>query len=176
MSVYTEKIYPDIASAPEDDQQDTSQNYRLKKIEEAEQFLREEIKTRNKLSKKFKRITNGVTIADISALIIFTAVEGTLFATGVGIPFGISLICRPFLCKGLLNTLCFDFPFGCYIVLQNTSLRKYLRKRLQLRSDKNVRKGREIYISNVLNNSNVCKKKSLRRFSAKSGIFWDKRI
>ena len=89
MSVYTEKIYPNIASAPEADQQDTSQNYRLKKIEEAEQFLRKEIKTRNKLSKKFKRITNGVTIADISALIIFTAVEGTLFATGVGIPFGI---------------------------------------------------------------------------------------
>ena len=89
MSVYAEKIYPDIANAPEDDQQDTSQIYRLKKIEEAEQFLREEIKTRDKLGKKFKRITNSVTIGDISALIIFTAVEGTLFATGVGIPFGI---------------------------------------------------------------------------------------
>ena len=93
MSVYTEKIYPDIASAPEDENDGPtslqSQTYRLKKIEEAESFLRSEVEQKEKLAKKFKRITNGVTIGDISALIIFTAVEGTLFATGVGIPFGI---------------------------------------------------------------------------------------
>ena len=94
MSVYTEKIYPDIASAPEADQQDTSQNYRLKKIEEAEQFLREEIKTRGKLAKDFKRKSTASTISDTSIITAITLLEIASVATlttGVGAPISIVL-------------------------------------------------------------------------------------
>ena len=68
-SVYTEKIYPDIASAPEDDSQQ-SQNYRLKKIEEAETFLRREIELRDKLAKKFKRRATATMISDTSVITV----------------------------------------------------------------------------------------------------------
>ena len=88
-SVYTEKIYPDIASAPEED---TSQNYRLKKIEEAEQFLREEIKTRDKLAKDFKRRATASTISDTSIITAITFLEIASVATlttGVGAPISI---------------------------------------------------------------------------------------
>lgn len=96
MSVYVEKIYPDIASAPEDDQQDTSQTYRLKKIEEAEQFLREEIKTRDQLTKKFKRVTKPlmkVNSALISTSVLLGSSSVVTFFTVVGAPIGASLAC-----------------------------------------------------------------------------------
>ena len=50
-TVYTEKIYPNISSAPEDE----SQQYRLQKIDELEHFLRDEVASRAKLAKQFKR-------------------------------------------------------------------------------------------------------------------------
>ena len=50
-TVYTKKIYPDIASAPEDE----SQQYRLQKIDELEHFLSDEVASRAKLAKQFKR-------------------------------------------------------------------------------------------------------------------------
>ena len=93
-SVYQEKIYPEVPSAPPEDdrlaaQQEQSQTYRLKKIEEVEAFLRSEVEQRGKLGKKFKRIAKGVTIGDFTALGLFSALEVLLFTTGVGIPFGI---------------------------------------------------------------------------------------
>ena len=53
MSVYeTSKLYPNLEpSAPEDQ----TQMYRMKKIEELEKFLRDEIQKREQLAKKFKR-------------------------------------------------------------------------------------------------------------------------
>ena len=53
MSVYeTSKLYPTLEpSAPEDQ----TQIYRMKKIEELEKFLRDEIEKREQLAKKFKR-------------------------------------------------------------------------------------------------------------------------
>ena len=55
MSVYADKIYPIIEpTAPVSDQED-SQSYRLKKIDEAERLLRAETETRDKLAKQFKR-------------------------------------------------------------------------------------------------------------------------
>ena len=92
-SVYTEKIYPDIASAPEDDSQQ-SQNYRLKKIEEAETFLRREIELRDKLAKKFKRRATATMISDTSVITAITALEISSIATlttGIGLPISIVL-------------------------------------------------------------------------------------
>ena len=99
-SVYTEKIYPDIASAPADEddrlatQQEQSQNYRLKKIEEAERFLRNETEKRGKLAKKFKRRTTASTISDTSLITAITLLEIASVATlttGVGAPVSIVL-------------------------------------------------------------------------------------
>ena len=93
-SVYTKKIYPDIASAPEDNQQDTSQTYRLKKIEKAEEFLRKEIKTRDKLAKDFKRRATASTVSDTSIITAITLLEIASVATlttGVGAPISIVL-------------------------------------------------------------------------------------
>ena len=96
MSVYNhdKRIYPpldDIASAPPDDE---SQIYRLKKIEEIENFFNEEIKQREKLYKKFKRYSTTVVILDHS-LIIATVITGSgsiaALATGIGLPLSIAL-------------------------------------------------------------------------------------
>ena len=91
-SVYTEKIYPEIPTAPPED--DISQTYRLKKIEEAEKFLREEIKTRDKLAKDFKRKSTASTISDTSIITAITLLEIASVATlttGVGAPISIVL-------------------------------------------------------------------------------------
>ena len=96
MSVYLndKRIYPpldDIASAPPDDE---SQIYRLKKIEEIENFFNEEIKQREKLYKKFKRYSTTVVILDHS-LITATVITGSgsiaALATGIGLPLSIAL-------------------------------------------------------------------------------------
>ena len=96
MSVYNndKRIYPpldDIASAPPDDE---SQIYRLKKIEEIENFFNEEIKQREKLYKKFKRYSTTVVILDHS-LITATVITGSgsiaALATGIGLPLSIVL-------------------------------------------------------------------------------------
>ena len=93
-SVYTEKIYPDIASAPSEDGPQQSQNYRLKKIEEAEKFLRDETEKRGKLAKQFKRRVIASTISDTSLITAITILEVASVATlttGVGAPISIVL-------------------------------------------------------------------------------------
>ena len=93
-SVYTEKIYPDIASAPSEDGPQQSQNYRLKKIEEAEKFLRDEAEKRGKLAKQFKRRVIASTISDTSLITAITILEVASVATlttGVGAPISIVL-------------------------------------------------------------------------------------
>ena len=94
-SVYTDnKIYPNIASAPTEDEPQQSQNYRLKKIEEAEKFLRDEVEQRGKLAKRFKRRVIASTITDTSLITAITILEVASVATlttGVGAPISIVL-------------------------------------------------------------------------------------
>ena len=86
-SVYDEKLYPQIPpTAPA--QEYESQSYRLKKIEEAEKFLRREIESRDKLAKKFKRRATATTFSDTSVIVAIIVVGGTsigLASTGIGI-------------------------------------------------------------------------------------------
>ena len=96
MSVYNndKRIYPpldDIASASPDDE---SQIYRLKKIEEIENFFNEEIKQREKLYKKFKRYSTTVVILDhslITDMVITGSGSIAALATGIGLPLSIDL-------------------------------------------------------------------------------------
>ena len=69
----TDKLYPLLPSAPEHD--DESHIYRLKKIEEIEAFLRNEILERERLYKKFKRYSTSVRIVD-HTLITATVITG----------------------------------------------------------------------------------------------------
>ena len=92
-SVYaheTEKIYPPIPpTAPPDDE-----SYRLKKIDELEKFLRDEIHTRDSLTKRFKRRATTVSISDTSVLAAITALEAASIATlvtGIGMPVSVVL-------------------------------------------------------------------------------------
>ena len=91
-SVYDEKIYPQIpATAPID--ADT-QAYRLKKIEEAEEFLRNETDKRGNLAKQFKRRAIASTISDTSIITVITFLEiasVVTLTTGVGLPASIVL-------------------------------------------------------------------------------------
>ena len=90
---YSEKIYPEIPSAPPDHLE--PQDYRLRKIDEVEKFLRKEIEARDRLAKKFKRRATASTISDTS---IVTAVTLLGFAsvatlsTGVGTPISVVLV------------------------------------------------------------------------------------
>ena len=90
-SVYEEKLYPEISpSAPEDE----GQAYRLKKIEEAEAFLRSEVEQRDKLTKSFKRRAMAATISDTSVITAITTLELAsivTLTTGIGIPLSIAL-------------------------------------------------------------------------------------
>ena len=90
MSVYNNKVYPTLPSAPED----TAQNYRLQKVGEIEKFFLKEIEEREKLAKKVRRIDNIILIAD-TGLIITTVITGSIsiaaFASGVAIPVGLGL-------------------------------------------------------------------------------------
>ena len=94
MSVYVEKIYPIIEpTAPVSDQED-SQSYRLKKIDEAERLLRAETETRDKLAKQCKRRANATVISDTSVITAITAIEVASIATlttGFGLPVSIVL-------------------------------------------------------------------------------------
>ena len=91
-SVYEEKIYPPIpATAPPDD---NNQAYRLKKIDELEKFLRDEIHKRDSLTKRFKRRAAATSISDTSVLAAITALEAASIATlitGIGIPISVVL-------------------------------------------------------------------------------------
>ena len=91
MSVYeTEKIYPKIpATAPPDDE-----SYRLKKIDELEKFLRSEVESRDKLTKRFKRRATAATFSDGSVIAAITALEIAsivTLTTGVGMPLSVVL-------------------------------------------------------------------------------------
>ena len=89
-SIYEEKIYPQL---PETAPIDTDcQTYRLIKIEEAEQFLRNETEKRDKLTKQFKQRATTSTISDTSVITAITALGSASIATlasGVGIPISI---------------------------------------------------------------------------------------
>ena len=91
-SVYDEKIYPQIpASGPIDTD---NQSYRLKKIEEVETFLRNEVENRDNLAKQFKRRVMASTISDTSVITAITALEiasVVTLTTGVGLPISIVL-------------------------------------------------------------------------------------
>ena len=83
-SVYDEKIYPPIATAPPNDD---NQAYRLKKIDELEKFLRSEIESRDKLAKRFKRRATTATFSDTSVITAITTLGATsigLASTGIG--------------------------------------------------------------------------------------------
>ena len=91
MSVYeTEKIYPPIpATAPPD-----YESYRLKKIDELEKFLRSEVESRDKLTKRFKRRATASTFSDTSVIAAITALEVAsivTLTTGVGMPLSVVL-------------------------------------------------------------------------------------
>ena len=93
MSVYQqEKIYPEIpATAPTDTD---NQTYRLKKIEEAEEFLRNEVKERDKLVKRFKRRAKTSEVISLTSTAAATSAgAATITTLPVGIPLGaVSLI------------------------------------------------------------------------------------
>ena len=93
-SVYEEKIYPPIypATAPPDDNE--GQAYRLQKIDELEKFLRNEIRTRDSLTKRFKRRATAVTFSATSIITAITALETASIATlitGIGMPISVVL-------------------------------------------------------------------------------------
>ena len=89
-SVYeTEKLYPQIPPTAPDDE-----SYRLKKIDELEKFLRSEIESRDKLTKRFKRRATASTISDTSVIAAITALEVAsivTLTTGIGIPISVVL-------------------------------------------------------------------------------------
>ena len=90
-SVYeTEKLYPQIpATAPPDDE-----SYRLKKIDELEKFLRSEVESRHKLTKRFKRRATATTFSDTSVIAAITALEIAslvTLTTGIGMPISVIL-------------------------------------------------------------------------------------
>ena len=81
-----------LSSAPEDPE--TAQNYRLQKVSQIEKFFLDEIEQREKLAKKFQRISNSILIAD-TGFIITTVITGSTliaaFASGVAMPIGNAL-------------------------------------------------------------------------------------
>ena len=93
MSVYQEKIYPEIIS-PSAPPENRDQSYRLTKIDEAEKLLQSKMKERDKLTKRFKRRANAATISDTSVITSITALEVASIATmttGIGITVSIVL-------------------------------------------------------------------------------------
>ena len=91
-SVYQEKLYPEVPTAPVSD--DDNQTYRLRKIEESERFLRNEITQREQLGKKFKRFAGATMIGGTSVITAITTLEVAsvvTLSTGVGLPVSIVL-------------------------------------------------------------------------------------
>ncbi|MCE2507408.1 MAG: hypothetical protein J4F36_13280 [Nitrosopumilaceae archaeon] len=88
---FSEKIYPSLEpTAPQPDEQ----VYKIKKIEGLEQFLRDEIKERNHLSKKLKRYATTTKIVDhtlIGTAVLFGSGAITAVSTGIGTPISIAL-------------------------------------------------------------------------------------
>ena len=87
---YSEKIYPEVPSAPPEE----SQSYRLEKIDEMEKFLRAEVDCRDNLTKRCKRRATTAMISDTSVITAITALEVAsvvTLTTGVGMPVSIAL-------------------------------------------------------------------------------------
>ena len=83
-----DSIYPKIPTAPPDE------IYRLKKVEEIDKFLLDEIDKRDALAKRFKRRATAATISDTSVITAITALEVAsivTISTGVGLPLSIAL-------------------------------------------------------------------------------------
>ena len=88
---YSEKIYPEIPSAP---QEHEGQTNRLKKIDEIEKFLRKEVAERDALSKRCKQHATTATISDTSVITAITALgvaSVVTLTTGIGAPVSIAL-------------------------------------------------------------------------------------
>ena len=93
MSIYdneTSKIYPDLnPTAPKE-----PQKYRLKKLTEIEAFFLDEIEACEHLAKKMKWFNTITGIVDtdlITSTVITGGISIAAFASGVGLPIGITL-------------------------------------------------------------------------------------
>ena len=103
MTEMKEKIYPTLPTIREQPtapnvvnggSDDRGHSYRLKIIREVQEFLEEEIKNRESVSKKYFRIAKVVNIVDNTLITITIGAEGTsavLLSTGVGAPFALAL-------------------------------------------------------------------------------------
>ena len=103
MTEMKEKIYPTLPTIREQPSapnvvnggsDDRGHSYRLKIIREVQEFLEEEIKNREALSKKYFRIAKVVNMIDNALITITIGAEGTgavLLSTGVGAPFALAL-------------------------------------------------------------------------------------
>ena len=97
MKRHTQQLYPEIPqvepSAPVEPS-DESQIYRLRKLDDSEKFLQNEIKERDRLSKKFKLYNTAVKISDyalITSSVILNSGAIVAVSTGVGAPLSIPL-------------------------------------------------------------------------------------
>ena len=93
MSIYdneTSKIYPDLnPTTPQE-----PQTYCLKKLTEIEAFFLDEIEARERLARKMKRfntITGIIYMGLITSTVITGGISIAAFASGVGLPVGITL-------------------------------------------------------------------------------------
>ena len=92
MTVYNNetKIYPDLnPSAPQE-----PQAYRLNKLSEIEAYFLNEIEVREQIARKMKQFNTITGIVDtglITSSVITGGISITAFASGVGLPVGISL-------------------------------------------------------------------------------------
>ena len=92
MTVYNNetKIYPDLnPSAPQE-----PQTYRLNKLSEIEAYFLNEIEVREQIARKMKQFNTITGIVDtglITSSVITGGISITAFASGVGLPVGISL-------------------------------------------------------------------------------------
>ena len=103
MTEMKEKIYPELPTIREQPtapnvvnggNDDRGHSYRLKIIREVQEFLEEEIKNRESVSKKYFRTAKVVNIVDNTLITITIGAEGTsavLLSTGVGAPFALAL-------------------------------------------------------------------------------------
>ena len=92
MSTYDNetKIYPDLNPLTPQE----PQRYRLKKLTEIEAFFLDEIKDREQIAKKIKRLNTATCIVDIGLItsaVITGGISTAAFASGVGLPVGITL-------------------------------------------------------------------------------------
>ena len=102
MTEMTDKVYPELPTIRENPSapvvnggaDDRGHGYRLKYIQEIQEFLEEEIKKREAFSKKYFRISRIINIIDSGLITVTVCVGGVgavLLATGAGAPLGVAL-------------------------------------------------------------------------------------